>query len=1225
MTRPRFWSPAFILAPAFLLLAPRAQDANVAIVRAYLSAKTPAGVDVDARANALLAVAAQHARAPVAVILINACQEFVPQLRDPGAFAAAARELLEVKDLHGASAVAAIGLATHALSRAGRTDEAMALMKTAGMASAVLVFGPFGDDGDNYLGTPFALELGLEAGLDAVAKLPGRFGVVEPRVARYDAADYGRIALRDPRTGDQGCFYALHQPAVEQALACYLELWAPGSCEVFVNGARTATHDGFADPSSATHWLPIVLRKGTNHVLLKTALNGYDRVALRYVDGAGRNVGVREPDAPERIAAAAAAADNEPPTAPAFVSPLLALDRAARAATGDDALALRLACALDSSTVTENRRVLEHVLAVEQANPTSLDLRLALANAYDHTELLPEELRRSRARAVLDGIDRDALEEHAWAIEQRAQHLADEDKVEEAIRLLQAAVDAKRAGPSLFARLHGFYEKLEFRAEASKLRSGWLQLYPGDTTAVNAEVNERQREGDLRGVKELLIAARAVARGDAGFSQRLMNVGVDLRDSALALAAHADLYAGRPKSAHAARALAEVHLRLGNRAEATRAFAALAAHGEATTRDLTLAGQMLLQLGADLDAKAVLAASLQRDASQHAVRKLLGRLHDQADDYPAFARFRRDVQALAAAFKPGEGEKDAASTLLLDQMIVEILDDGSSVEEITHVRRINDLSGVEKYQDADDAGRADELVALYTITAQGQRYVPHRVSGKFSMPRLAPGVFVVETWRRLQSAPGAAPWRGPEFHFQSTDEPYALSELVVIVPKDGKGSFRARNFDGPPEVKPLDDGRVAHVFARTDVPRLMPENLSPSIEEVVPVVTWGQDRTPGAGARRARDYLSYRLRSSTLVEAKAQELTSNLKGDLAKLNAIHGFVHDTIPTSNGTADPTAVLLRKQGPRFWLELALLRAAGVPLRLATAARTIDALRDEAPPLFFGETEYGVDAARVEPQDGHAVWLFEDDPRYWPLYRMASDRMGAPALLLDAGGWTPTHVTAGNPASEDGFEVRGEVALDAKGTATFRVRGTLRGREGFAAADQLREREDNIRKLAARQVASQVLEGWAPKSVDLVVADKTEPLGLVGELIKRRAVSAAGDVSLLDLPLGKHGWLAAYGDRAERKQPLALTSINAASWEVTIDPGQAFRITELPADTLVRHALIEYAQTFRLVDGKLTVRREYLQRPGRLEPALFGEWLDLLRRLDLAEETKVKLAAR
>src|SRR5690606_29941535 len=514
---------------------------------------------------------------------------------------------------------------------------------------------------------------------------------------------------------------------------------------------------------------------------------------------------------------------------------------------------------------------------------------------------------------------------------------------------------------------------------------------------------------DVRGALAVLRAAREVAPGDRQINQRAFALALDAGDRELALQVHADAFRVRPDAPSAAHTLAELHTRFGDRDEAVRAWQRLAAHPGASANDAATAGRHLLQLGADAEAEEVLRAALAREPAQHAVRRLLGRLTGETPDYPALALFRRDLDALIASFTPGEREQTAPTTLVLDQMIVEFLPDGSAVEEVNMVRRINDLRGVETHQEARNAARADEVVALYTVV-DGQRYVPHRVSNSFSMPRLAPGAFVVESWRRLKRAPGAEPWRGPEFHFQSTEEPYALSELVVITPPVGRGRFRVRNFSGEPETRTLPDGRTAHVFVRRDVPRLQPEKLAPPENEVVPIVTWGEDRAAGATARRARAHFAYRLRSSTLVEEKAAELTRDLTSDRAKLAAIHNFVHDTIPTSSGASDPTAVLLRKQGARFWLEVALLRAAGVPLRLATAARRADALRDEAAPLFLGEVEYGVDAVQVLPADGEPVWLFQDDPRYWPLGAIAAERMGAAVLLLDDWyGWTPAHVPA------------------------------------------------------------------------------------------------------------------------------------------------------------------------------------------------------------------------
>ncbi len=1220
MSRTRCAPALLALAPLFVAAAAAAQDAvAVTLAKAYVRARTAADHDADAQALALIGLARQHAGNPAATILVRAVGERIEDLRAPQAVADALAPLLARGDVHGLCAADAGRVRAAVLERANRHGEADALRAGTDHAQQMLVFGPFGDDGDNYLGVAFPPEFGL----DARAALPGRYGQVTPRVAsRAARAEYGTIRLRDPRTLRQGCYYALHQVASDTARACYVELYTPGSFEVFVNGEPTARHDGFAASSWFLHWLPVRLRAGHNHVLVKTALNGFDEIALRYVDGAGRPVPVRA-TAPDRIEPCAPARADDPELPGPFTTPLLALARAAQAGAGEAARALHLAASLLASEQRENSAALGHLLALDAMGPGATDDALAMAAALEAAEALPEEVRRSRARALLEPLFPE-LADHTWARLQRATYLADEDKVEDAIRLLLPTVAAGTADGATFARLHELYTRLEFAAEAARLRTAWRAVASGDSRPALAEAHERQRAGDHRGALAVLQGARSVA-GDREVSRRAMFLAAELGDRAAALAAHAELHGAEPRGLQALLDLAELTERGDDRQGATSAWQALAAHPEASASLITRAGRALLALGEEAAGRAALTASLELDLAQHDVRRLLAHLDGAEPDASALARFRRDGNAIVAGYQPGAQDKDAPSTLLLDQMLVEIFADGSRVEETHQVRRINDLAGVERHQQANEAARASDVLHLHTRATDGLTYVPNRVDRSFAMPRLEPGAVVDGAWRNYQRAPGADPWRGPDFHFQSVDEPYVLSELVVVLPASHPGTFRVRNFTGEPEVIRLEDGRSAHVFVRKDQPRLTPEKFAPAVEEIVPVVAFGTDRSPGARARRARDHLAFRTRSSPLVTAKALELTASVDGHAAKAAAIHRFVHSEIPTSQGSSDPTSVLVRRQGARFWLEVALLREAGVPLRFAAVAPQADALDRSAPSLFTGDEQHTLDAVRIEPSDGPPVWIFADSPRYWPLGRIPSERLGAAALLLDVGTWQAVRIPGGDPAADEGIAVRGTLTLDAEGNASCSMVLTFRGVDGFGAADQLRDRDANVRQLAARQVAGQVFPGWRPQDVQLDLEPAGQPLLARGKLTKARATSAAGDASLLDLPLPKGNWFARFGDRAERSQPLALSMLTAASVEVAIDAGPALRIAELPADVHVEHPLLDYALTFARDGARIVVRREYLQRPGRLPAAQFGEWLGLLRTLDLAEDTKLRLLPR
>ena len=118
----------------------------------------------------------------------------------------------------------------------------------------------------------------------------------------------------------------------------------------------------------------------------------------------------------------------------------------------------------------------------------------------------------------------------------------------------------------------------------------------------------------------------------------------------------------------------------------------------------------------------------------------------------------------------GERERSAGSTLVLDRTTARMLGDGSFVEEIHQVRRINDQTGVAGHEQQEAAARADRVLRLRTLRADGSSAVPKRVAGSYSMPGLEPGVFVEALYQLDADGPSGGPVRGPEFYFQGADE-----------------------------------------------------------------------------------------------------------------------------------------------------------------------------------------------------------------------------------------------------------------------------------------------------------------------------------------------------------------------------------------------------------------------------------------------------------------------
>lgn len=1196
-----------------------AQDAPAAKLAArLLDAWVPAYDDADRLAAELMPAATAHATSAVSALLIEAVRRAANDLQAPEKVLAGLSQYLAARP-HGLGARAARALQTTLLVNTGRLDRALALRAESDFAAAVLAIGPFGDEGDYHSGVAFPPELRFP---DADASLDGRYGPVRARLAEREPLQT-TIDLAKPGSGQTGCFYGLHQVDVDADAFGYLEVECRGSFEVFLNGVHVGGLDRHAERVGTTVWLAVLLPKGRNHTLVKTTLNSQSQFSLRYVDAAGvplKGV-VAAADQTRLLPAVAAAAPRE---APPFADGLQTLLAAAPGADSASRPTLLLAAALTANREGFLQIALATLDELEPSAPSRGTAGLAMARALLDARMLPTELRQGRARRIIEGLGAEMADHHSYTM-LHCGFLQDDDKREEAVRLLQQRAADGKAGAETYARLVGLLQALRFNAEGRRALDAWQKALPQDPRPVLAQAALRGRGGDARGAFDLLRLASG-RTAHPSFYGPLLALALDLGEADVALQTVDKIHAHNPQALPALLAQAQALRLLGRTDAAMALYERIATHAAASARQLREAGDELLRAGRAAVARAAYDRSLALDPSQHALRRQLAR-EDGGDngDYADFAPFRREIAPLIAAFEPGERELGATSSLILDQMLIEILEDGSMVEETHQLRRINDLQGVEQFQEAQDAARARELLTVRTIAKDGSEYVPHRVAESFSMPRLEPGAFIETRFRNFDPSPAPGPKRATTFFFQGSDEPFLLSEMVVIVPESLRGEFRMRNFDGSQSTKKLSGGRVAHVFTKQDVPRLASEKNPPPREEIMPIVTWGEDGAADAKAREAYARALYTTSSSAPIAARAIELVAGVAGDSARMHAIHRYVHDEIANPQGAPDPTSILLTKMGPRFHLEVALLREAAVPIQHAICARERETMSALAEPFFAGEDNYEVMAVRIEPRDGDPVWLFADEPRHWPLGRIPTMRQGAPALMLGEDGPLLVRLPGGE-AGDEGTALQATVTLGADADASLSGTIAVQGWVGFLLADRLRNMKDNVQQLVARQFIGQVLEGWRITELDLAPLRQTgNPLRARGTLTRRGALEKTGEHWLLKLPLSRSELLDQFGDRGNRTLPLRLTSSYADSWDVVVDPGEHYRFLEVPATTRVRQLLLDYQLSFHREGDKLRIRRVARLEPGTIVPSQFDEWLRLLRRLDLAEELQLRVGAR
>ncbi len=1190
------------------------------IADAIVEATVPATDDPDVLATQLLTAARGAARSSASALAFPMVDRVAARLAAPDEALRLLDEYLAAEP-HGLGAHAARRSKSRILRRLGRLDAARAIGTNDSYAGHFVVVGPFGDSGDDYLGVPFAPEFAFP---EPDRAMPGRFGPVRSRVVRRQTH---RTTIRMRREKDRnhdGCYYALNQVRTDAATAGYLEITTGGSFELFVNGTPTARVFRAEDRTPNRRAVPIRLAAGNNAILVKTVENGEDTLALRYLDAAGHPLAVTELTSHAPLPVTTEAPDV--PELGPLVDGCRVLADTARAAAPEQRTLFSLAALFACLNGSHIDTALEILHGFDDEVLESARFRLALAVAVERSTTLPRELRSARVRSLVESV-RDALPDHHTARLRAARLLADEDRREDAVKLLQERVASHPGEAATYATLYSLLRGLRFEAEARSICETWARRVPHDERPTLTLARILSRGGAQREALKLVNAALERHPGSTTLQRRALDLAIELDDTAMRDRMLAALYADDPSGLPAQRSRAQSLHRSSDFEAGLELDRQLVEHPDADTRTIIDAAVRLERSGDSDAAVAAYRRALEADPSRHADRRTARRLTSEghAPEFPWIARFRRDADALIRAFEPTERERGSSSSLLLDQMIVRFYPDGSHVVETHEVRRLNDLRGVEAYEEAGGAANADEVLRVRTVTASGESFVPNRVRGSFQMPRIEPGAIIEQHYRDFRGAAGENPWRGASFMFQSAWEPYLLSELVVILPPDHPGTFRLRRFDGTREQVTLSDGYVAHVFRCEDVPRLETESMTPPVDELVPMVAYGEDTDFAASARAAYRSAVERARTSPWVAEQTRSICDGIEGDLARAKALHAWVHENIPQSRGPANPTSIVLRKQGPRFFLLVAMLQEAGVPFRHVVAKPTIEGVSDEALPLFDGGDEFPAPGVLAEPRGGEPFWMFVDDARFQTMGMIFPERLGAAALILGPGTHRLTRLPGGQRAPDLGWRFRGTLRVTESGGADFEIEIRKLGDTGLSLADQGRDWPKAQSSVIARQIASQVVPGWTVTGADIGDLTPGQHFSAKAQLQRRTAIQSAGDSTFLPLPLTPLDFVKNFADKAERTLPMRLTILDADDQEIVIDPGEHFEITTVPDGVSYRSEQIDYALTFTRVGRKVKITRRTEQRPGRIDPQDYDGWRRMLRRIDLAEKTRIGLRRR
>lgn len=1147
--------------------------------------------------------------------LVRQVYDLVGVLQRPADLLPAIERLLAQRDLHGALRDQLQWLRFRLLRASGRIAEAVAADPVAALPKSWLCVGPFGDGGDHHANVPYPPEL---SPWTASSEFAGFEGSVRPRVVQRGIGS-AMVEPNDPARGS-GCYYSLLRVEAAVPVQGLLQLWSAGGLQVFVNGAAIAYIEASFGDGRADFVVPVALAQGVNHVLVKSCTNGDAAFELVFADARGAPLpGLQWIAADAPMTACAAAVPATEPVPPTGVDALLA---AAQSVEGDQRVTLQLAAGLVACVRGPHDLPLQ--LVDELAPPADPARRLLLGQLVRGARRMPEELRNRRARALEEAAFRGLPDEHWGVLSAHVGLLEEQDQRERALRLLWAAVDAGRAGPQTFELLLGVAQRARFWAERAVILQRWRHALPNDPRPLHELARDLSRRGATAHARDAAVAGLRLRPDLAESLGFVFWLCCDLQDlqtaeQLLELTMPTDLL--DTSMGHTRRLWdASAAERSDDAARWLQLLDELQRSGDCDAGRLRSFANDLLAQGHTEQAVQMYRRSLERDADAVEVRQTLQRLDAAPRLGGDLERFRHDGDAAIAAFTATEREANAPATLLIDQQLVEVFADGSSLVEMHRLRRINDPSGVEEYKTASDAAAADELLALRTVTVDGTSYIPTRVDKTFAMPRLAPGVFIEERYRDFVAAEPDGRPRVPEFLLGSFDENVLLAELVVVVPAGVVLDLRERNDPGEPESIDLDGGRRALRWRRSDVLRLLPDRNMPALGELVPVVGAGVDVSVFAELRSDAHRIEQTTWPTPPVAASAAELLVGIDEAAAQFAALHTFCHGEIEAARSRS-VTETLLNRKGDRQELLMALARAAGFELEVARCESVRADLVGSTGSLFRdGEYLYDMPCARLR-KDGVVRWVFLDVPRHAPADRMPPERAGAGAVLLSANGLQLLRLPSTDERMQ-GFEIDGVGKLDGE-RLELQVTARMGGDSGYGAAEHFQRQPVNQQRQFARQFLSSLFPQWQVQSAELVPFVAGERLAVRGT-VRSRAVQSDGDREHLPIPLPPSKLLGALGDRPGRSTPMRLTTDLGLTTRLRIDLGDR-AVTALPTPTMLQRQCLDYLQDVRLEDGALIVERRLQVRPGTIPPGLLPDWMRWLQEVERAEQSRLELRTR
>jgi tetratricopeptide (TPR) repeat protein len=1162
---------------------------------------------------------------PIAEVLAQNLITIAGMQKEPGKTWKAILDLSQDPKIHGLARLTLRKGAYAYKVMTGKFDEAIQVDPSRDFLKKGWAIGPFGGRDSNFTKVPFGVETGP---IELSRTFRGRFGQVRWRkVQRSPGNTSLTLAPHVPDGLTKGCQYGFFQLSSNKKIKAFLELRTVGSFEAWWNGQPIRSVNRRLIPTPLKLYLPIGIAKGWNHLLVKTTTTATSSIALRICDSQGNTLkGLSEEEGPTVHDHGIASAPSTP-----FLEAKTYLEQAVnKSDTNKESRPfLKAMLALLLGSQGEYDRGLQLAKEAFSKDPKDSTLRSVFIQAWSRARHIPSDLRRTAIRKALD-LDDDSVLNHRFLFRQRVQRLYADDQKEAALRLCKKGETLHPEDSISWSLELDILSKMGWRGSYIRVLNEILANNPHSTQFILKKVRWLDNYENTAEALALLQKELQDSPGRKKFIETALGLSRQLQKDKLTRDLLRRIHWRNPKGYKALKAFAEEAETQGRYADALALADQYPEEIRKSPSHLAWKGDILFQMGRTEEALKAMEEARLLDPERQLLREQIAAIKG-ADEFPEFLPFRVDGFAEIAAFTERPEDRSAPSTLLIDQMLVRVYRDGSFAGEVYQVRRINDQKGIEMYKEDSEAAGAEELLDVRTIHKDGTSYAPHLVKSSFQMPQMEPGCFLLHHYRNYQSAPREGLLDFTKFYFQSKDEPFRFSRLVVLLPKDHDlGEFVLRNFPQKDVRKQEVGDLIAWIFEKKDMPRLETERYAPPVEKLVPWVTFGKEADIQATVRSRRMSLLARTYPFLEIREKAAELCKGKKGDLAQAKAIHTFVNEHCPDASqrpGSPDPVSVLLKGEGERFFLEVSLLRARGIPWT-STLIHPIPPEMDNKPaPLFDPNGFWVYPAVRVEPRDGPKYWLMPGIARYYPfgkpIPKLGRNPLGgSPALLLEGDSGTPIRMPKGDLMDLAQTIVKARLRLQGS-DGLLEASIFFPGLQGFSLKEALKARPANVRKIIAQRIAGQTFPGFrVQKAVYPDLQRKGTPLKIELQLLRRDLVDKIGNRWSIPPLLPPMGLTRSFGGRPSRKLPMDLKVFVVSDYTLDIDPGD-FTLMETPKGLLVRKFIIDFATSIKSFGKKgISMHRRFFLLPGIVEPDRYQEFLATCRKIDESGRRRIYL---